>query len=137
MVLLIDIDFFKRLNDTHGHQAGDHALREVSEILTKGLREYDVVARYGGEEFAVILPSTPRQRGASIAERLRETVEAAEIVTRGQTLRLTVSVGMSSFPEDADEGKELVHLSDKALYEAKRRGRNQVAFAGEWGGEPE
>jgi diguanylate cyclase (GGDEF)-like protein len=132
-VLLVDIDFFKRLNDTYGHQAGDHALREVSEILTKGLREYDVVARYGGEEFAIILPSTPRERGAIIAERLRESVEAAEIVTRGHHIKLTVSVGLSSHPEDATEAKELVHLADKALYQAKHRGRNQVVHAGDWG----
>jgi len=127
-VLMTDIDFFKKVNDTYGHQAGDHALRKVSEILTEELREYDVVARYGGEEFAIMLLATPRSRGASTAERLRRSVEQAEITFRGQNIPVTLSIGVASFPEDADESDALVGLADKALYRAKEQGRNQVCL---------
>lgn len=127
-VLMTDVDFFKKLNDGFGHQAGDHALRQVSESLTAGLRDYDVVARYGGEEFAVILPSTPRGRGASTAERLRQAVEDLDIRFRGQRLQVTISVGVASYPEDSDDAELLVDYADKALYQAKQRGRNQVCL---------
>lgn len=127
-IVMTDVDFFKKLNDTYGHQAGDEALRQVSDTLTSALRDYDVVARYGGEEFAVILLSTPRQRGASTAERLRQAVEDIEIRFRGQRLKVTISLGVASFPEDSDDPDELIGLADKALYEAKRRGRNQVCL---------
>ncbi len=128
-VLMTDVDFFKKLNDAYGHQAGDHALRQVSDTLTAGLRDYDVVARYGGEEFAIILPSTPRGRGASTAERLRQAVEDCDIRFRGQRLQVTVSVGVASYPEDCEDCELLVDTADKALYEAKRRGRNQVCLS--------
>lgn len=128
-VLMTDVDFFKRLNDTYGHQAGDYALRRVSEILTAGLRDYDVVARYGGEEFAIVLLSTPRGRGASTAERLRQAVEEGPITYRNQHLPVTISIGVATFPEDASDSDALVGLADKALYEAKRRGRNMVCLS--------
>jgi len=125
-MVMSDVDFFKKLNDTYGHQAGDYALREVSETLTAGLRDYDVVARYGGEEFAILLLSTPRGKGASTAERLRQSVEDREIRFRGQRLKVTISLGVASYPEDSDDAERLMDLADRALYEAKRRGRNQV-----------
>lgn len=128
-VLMTDVDFFKRLNDSFGHQAGDHALRRVSETLIEGLRDYDVVARYGGEEFAVVLLSTPRSKGASTAERLRQAIEAADIQFRGQRLPVTISVGVASYPEDAADAEELIDIADRALYEAKRRGRNMVCLS--------
>ncbi|MBN9416608.1 hypothetical protein ABS71_17425 [bacterium SCN 62-11] len=127
-IVMTDVDFFKKLNDTYGHQAGDQALRQVSDTLTAALRDYDVVARYGGEEFAVILLSTPRGRGASTAERLRQAVEDIEIKFRGQRIKVTISLGVASFPEDSDDPDELIDLADKALYEAKHRGRNQVCL---------
>lgn len=125
-VLMTDVDFFKKLNDTHGHQAGDLALRQVAQTYIACLREYDVVARYGGEEFAILLPSTPRQRGSSIAERLRLAVSHLDFRNKGQKVPITVSIGVASFPEDGDQGHKLIQVADKALYEAKRRGRNQV-----------
>lgn len=128
-VLMTDVDFFKKLNDTYGHQAGDQALRIVSETLTEGLRDYDVVARYGGEEFAIILLSTPRTKGASTAERLRAAVEEASIVFRGQRIPVTISIGVATFPEDAADSDELINIADRALYEAKRRGRNTVCLS--------
>ena len=127
-VVMTDVDFFKKLNDAYGHQAGDYALRQVSETLTAGLRDYDVVARYGGEEFAIILLSTPRGRAASTAERLRQAVEDCDIRFRGNRLKVTISLGVASFPEDSDDAEMLVDFADKALYEAKRRGRNQVCL---------
>ncbi len=125
-VFMIDIDFFKRLNDSYGHQAGDAVLRQVSETLQKALREYDVVARYGGEEFAVLLPATSKPVGASIAERLRSAVAHGDFVHQDETIPATVSVGVASFPEDGSTPDGLVACADKALYRAKEAGRNQV-----------
>jgi len=125
-VIMGDVDHFKKLNDTFGHQAGDHALRRVSETLSAGLRDYDLVARYGGEEFAILLPSTPRTRGISTADRLRQSVQESDIAFRGERLPVTMSLGVAAYPEDASEGEALMRSADQALYEAKRRGRNQV-----------
>lgn len=128
-ICLTDIDFFKRLNDSYGHQTGDFVLKKVSALLSQALREYDVVARYGGEEFAVILPSTPKTKGASIAERLRTLVENAEFNYREKLIRTSISVGVACFPEDGDSAESLIAAADKALYAAKARGRNQVYLA--------
>lgn len=128
-VCLLDIDFFKRLNDSYGHQAGDHVLKRVSGLLGQALREYDVVARYGGEEFAIILPTTPKGKGASIAERLRTTVEETDFTFKDKDIRATISVGVSCFPEDGDNAESLIATADKALYAAKARGRNQIHLA--------
>lgn len=125
-VLMADIDFFKRLNDTHGHQAGDHALRTFGEILTNSLREYDVVARYGGEEFVVLLPSTPKNQGGSIAERIRVSVARHDFKFRQISYSLTTSIGVAAYPENADTPEGLVRKADFALYQAKGQGRNQV-----------
>lgn len=127
-VVMTDIDFFKKVNDTYGHQAGDQALRKVSEILGEELRDYDVLARYGGEEFAIMLLATPRSKGASTAERLRQAVEQSEILYRGQRIPVTLSMGVAAFPEDAADADALIGLADKALYQAKERGRNQVCL---------
>ena len=127
-VLMADIDFFKKLNDTYGHQAGDYALKSVSDVFNASLREYDVVARYGGEEFAILLPSTPRLRGASIAERIRSNVAHNEMKFRSNKLHVTASIGVASYPEDSETGEELVHKADLALYAAKSQGRNQVVL---------
>jgi diguanylate cyclase (GGDEF)-like protein len=128
-VCLLDIDFFKRLNDTYGHQAGDHVLKRVSAQLSQALREYDVVARYGGEEFAIILPTTPKGKGASIAERLRAGIEESDFTFKDKEIRATISCGVSCFPEDGDTAEALIASADKALYAAKARGRNQIHLA--------
>lgn len=128
-VVLLDIDFFKRLNDTYGHQAGDFVLKKVSQMLSDALREYDVVARYGGEEFAIVLPTTPKQKGATIAERLRIAVCDGDFRFKEHDISCSISLGVASFPEDGRDPDGLIAAADAALYKAKDSGRNQVALA--------
>jgi two-component system, cell cycle response regulator len=134
--LLIDIDHFKKVNDTYGHPAGDAVLRGVAAVAQDQARETDVVARYGGEELAVILPETDAAGARVIADRLRAAVEAAQHATDAGPLRCTVSVGVSTWLLSAptavadDEVAALVEGADKALYRAKRAGRNRVESAG-------
>lgn len=131
-LLMMDIDHFKKLNDTFGHQAGDHALKLVSAQLHAGLREYDIVARYGGEEFSIILPTTAKPKGAMIADRLRDSVDKLNVCYRDKELPVTISVGAAAFPEDAETIEGLMSCADKSLYHAKESGRNQIAVWGEF-----
>lgn len=126
--LIIDVDFFKNYNDTLGHPAGDEVLRQLSAILRSMVRDNDIVARYGGEEFAIILPATDRRGAVALGERIRKAVEKhhfskEEIQPNGA---LTISIGVSTFPEDAVIQGDLVNTADQALYHAKNNGRNQV-----------
>ena len=131
-LLMIDIDDFKRVNDTHGHPAGDEALRHVVRVLKESVREVDVVCRYGGEEFAVILPNTDSKAAAVVAERIRSAAEAHEFqVAAGVSLGVTLSVGVSCCPSDGDAMRELIEAADSALYRAKRGGKNRVVHAPE------
>ncbi|HEX8071942.1 MAG TPA: diguanylate cyclase [Pyrinomonadaceae bacterium] len=125
-LLLVDIDHFKRVNDTHGHDAGDEALRLVANTLQAGTRGIDTAARIGGEEFALILPETDRARGLEVAERLRQEVGATEIPAAG---RLTVSIGLAECADGHCEARTLYTAADAALYEAKRAGRDRVHCA--------
>ena len=125
-LLLLDIDHFKRVNDTHGHPAGDAVLRGVARLLQKCARETDAVARYGGEELAVVLPETDADGARAIAERIRRTIEAAQHPTEQGVLRVTVSIGIAT---TARSPEELVESADKALYRAKQSGRNRVELA--------
>ncbi len=127
-LLILDVDNFKNYNDSLGHPAGDEVLRKLSKILKDTIRENDIAARYGGEEFAVILPAVHKEGAQILAERLRENIEKTyfeheEIQPAG---KVTVSIGVASLPEDADNYKELVNCADTALYEAKNSGRNRV-----------
>ena len=127
-LLLLDIDHFKRVNDTHGHQAGDAVLKRLSELLGREARAIDRVCRYGGEEFTVILPETDLEAAALIAERLRASVEAQPFdVEAGAPLRITVSIGVASWPLQGDDADTLVAAADAALYAAKRSGRNRIS----------
>ena len=117
-LLFIDIDDFKKFNDENGHQKGDEVLRNVAKILKEQSRKIDLVCRYGGEEFAIILPDTEKQEAIKIAERLRATVESANLPT--------LSIGVASYPEDAKNKEDLIELADAALYRAKRLGKNQI-----------
>jgi diguanylate cyclase (GGDEF)-like protein len=122
-LLLLDIDNFKEVNDTYGHDAGDEAIRRLSLTLQAGTRGIDLAARIGGEEFAVILPETEFEGGVDVAERLRVAIKETEIPIVG---RITASFGVGEFPLCAATGRELVTLADGALYEAKRQGRDRV-----------
>ena len=127
-LLMIDLDHFKRINDTHGHLVGDDVLRDVAGMLQAAVRSVDLVARYGGEEFVVVLPETAEGGAIAFAERLRERVEAHEFRS-GERLRLrmTLSVGVATFPSPrVDSGEDLFARADAALYRAKVDGRNQV-----------
>lgn len=128
-VLFIDIDWFKRINDEHGHACGDQCLRSIANALRGELRPNDALARYGGEEFLVALPGQDAAASRIIAERLRQAVERNTIVWQGQPLTLTVSIGLAS-RRNGDVGvAEMLERADKALYAAKREGRNRVCVA--------
>ena len=128
---MIDIDNFKRFNDTFGHPVGDEILKGIVAELMTNARDLDVVARYGGEEFAIIFPETPASAARGAANRLRELVERREfpIVAAGRALRITVSVGVATFPRDGTTSADLISRADAALYYAKKNGKNQVAMA--------
>jgi len=128
-VLMLDIDFFKRVNDTHGHAAGDAVLREVASRIARHVRGFDLVARYGGEEFVVVMPETQLAVAAMVAERLRKMI-AAKPISLGEgegELELTISAGIAVTREGGDSPTAILQRADKALYEAKGRGRNCVA----------
>jgi len=128
-VLMIDIDHFKRLNDTHGHLAGDRVLAHVASLLRRSVRVVDHVARYGGEEFVALLVDASAEGALETAERIRASVEAAELSVDGTPLRVTVSVGVTQ-SRDEDRGPhDAVARADEALYAAKRGGRNRVVDA--------
>ena len=127
-VAMIDIDHFKRFNDTYGHAGGDEALRRVSDILRRSFRDTDAVARYGGEEFCVLLPGVSIEQARPLFERIRRTVETQEIPLSGwrEPARLTVSIGVAIFPRDGGTPRVVLERADRRLYEAKQAGRNQV-----------
>lgn len=123
-LLIVDLDNFKTLNDTHGHPFGDTVLRSVAACVQRLSRAVDLVARYGGEEFAAVLEDSDADGGRLMAERMRKGIEALRFEVDGA--RVTASVGLTAWPRDANTQAQLIEQADKALYEAKRRGRNQV-----------
>ncbi|BDG07779.1 sensor domain-containing diguanylate cyclase [Anaeromyxobacter paludicola] len=127
--ILCDVDHFKKVNDTYGHPAGDVVLRGVARILSREARSTDVVARYGGEEFAIVMPETDQAGAVAIAERIREKVQGASFETEQGSLRVTLSLGVATCPDDGTVKAQLVELADGGLYCAKRNGRNQVVTA--------
>jgi diguanylate cyclase (GGDEF)-like protein len=127
-LLMIDIDHFKRLNDTFGHHVGDQMLRDVTSILMKDMREVDTVARYGGEEFVMILPETTESGAVYVAQRLRKTVEQAKFFAGSphEIQHLTISIGVAVYDTDAQFKRDLIEFADAAMYAAKHNGRNRV-----------
>jgi diguanylate cyclase (GGDEF)-like protein len=126
-LLMIDIDYFKKINDTYGHPAGDRVLSAVAGIIRRELRQVDQVARYGGEEFAAILPETDESEAFALATRIRQAVAARPLaISETKGVELTISIGLAVFPDDATAEEGLVEKADHALYAAKAAGRNRV-----------
>ena len=128
-IVLVDVDHFKSVNDTYGHPAGDRVLQGVARILKQQARDTDIVARYGGEEFVIVMPETDARGARVIAERIRECVGSSPFSTEVGPLRVTVSLGLATYPADGPEKKLLIDLADQALYQAKRQGRNRSLMA--------
>lgn len=130
-LLMIDVDHFKPINDTYGHQAGDEVLRKIAELLEGRLRGYDFLGRYGGEEFCVVAPDTDREGALALAESLRAIIDATPFTAAGKGIALSVSIGVALCPPHATrELKEVLAEADAALYAAKQAGRNRVACFG-------
>ncbi len=119
---MIDIDDFKRHNDTHGHYEGDKLLVKISRVFLMKIRATDIVARYGGEEFAIILPETSRSGAYDVAEKLRKAVK--EVLPNGPS----ISTGVAAFPDHAEDLETLINRADQALYEAKYKGKDRVCI---------
>jgi diguanylate cyclase (GGDEF)-like protein len=127
-VLMVDLDHFKQINDTHGHQAGDAVLREAARRMQAVTRQYDAPGRYGGEEFLIVLPGCGARDGYVQAERIREAFAREPFAAGGESMAVTCSIGVSSSDACADgEACRLIREADEALYDAKNRGRNRVA----------
>ena len=135
-LLMLDIDFFKKINDTYGHAAGDEVLRNVANSIGKELRQHELLYRYGGEEFTIVLPTAKQSEAVQLAERIRTNVAGHPIdVGSAKPINVTVSIGVSSYPQTAASVKELFEKSDGALYAAKEHGRNCVMTSSEEPGE--
>lgn len=126
---MVDVDHFKQCNDKYGHLVGDAVLKKIAERLKNSVREVDMISRYGGEEFCIVLPDTSKELAMSVAERLRRSVEGKEIKAFDESIRISVSVGIATYPEDAEYVAALIDKADNALYKAKRLGRNMVCHS--------
>ncbi len=129
-LIMFDLDHFKVVNDTYGHQAGDQVLREIGKLVTKNARANDIAARYGGEEFAIILPETNLENAVVIAQRLRRAIMEHTFNAHAKGITVTASIGVTSVDKESPSSDDMIHLADQALYAAKRGGRNQVWTCG-------
>jgi diguanylate cyclase (GGDEF)-like protein len=127
-LLFLDLDNFKHINDTLGHLAGDEVLRKVAQLIMAEKRSEDIAARYGGEEITILLPETNKADGWLIGERIRKTIEEAEIYFEGNIIKITLSGGLASFPIDANDDLTLLKHADLAMYRAKSFGKNNISF---------
>ncbi|UQI28924.1 diguanylate cyclase [Pseudomonas bijieensis] len=125
-LVMLDIDHFKRVNDTYGHQAGDKVIEQVARLLREHARDSDVVGRYGGEEFGVVLSDTDSTGAQTFAERMRHSVEALEVVYNDQRIRFTISLGVADLSRPSNSHADLIAWADQALYTSKKTGRNRV-----------
>ncbi|MBU0467784.1 MAG: GGDEF domain-containing protein [Candidatus Omnitrophica bacterium] len=126
--LMIDVDYFKKFNDKYGHLTGDKVLRSVGKIIRNNIREIDIAGRYGGEEFCVVLPDTDSEGAKYAAERIRSAAYVAVVQAYDTKLKVTVSIGVSTYPQDGKVHNDLIDKADIALYQAKKEGRNKVCF---------
>lgn len=127
-VLMLDLDRFKNLNDSHGHHAGDEALRHFAETLRDTVRRSDLAARYGGEEFVVVMANTNREEARLVAEKIRRAVGGERLDIAGVAVHMTVSIGGVAYPDDTGDARQLLQLADDVLYQAKCAGRDWVCF---------
>jgi diguanylate cyclase (GGDEF)-like protein len=128
-VLMMDIDHFKKVNDTYGHPMGDQVLMEVARIISQSIRAgTDLLARYGGEEFVCMLADTDRERAGETAERIRESVAGKVFESGTVRFQVTMSIGAAIYPLDSRHAREILEKADKALYRAKETGRNRLVF---------
>jgi diguanylate cyclase (GGDEF)-like protein len=127
-ILVADFDYFKNVNDTYGHIAGDLVLQQITKGILNSVRKSDILTRYGGEEFAIILPATDMTAAVEKAKRIREHVESINFdsVVPGEPLKMSISIGVANFPEHGAECESVVTAADSTLYKAKRSGRNRV-----------
>ncbi len=121
---LVDIDYFKKINDTYGHQVGDQVLQRLGTILKENLYETDIVARYGGEEFVILLPRAESEGVKKKIENLREKIAAEEFILDWGELKITVSIGLAHYPKNGSTAEEILHSADQSLYSSKEKGRN-------------
>lgn len=129
-LIMADIDWFKNYNDTYGHPKGDIVLKEIARIITASIRQTDLAARYGGEEIAIILPETDKKQATKVAERTRQSVETYLFPGNpADKVTITLSCGVATYPDDADDRPGLIGRADHALYQAKQQGRNRVQIA--------
>ena len=127
-LVMFDIDHFKKINDSYGHQAGDAVIQQTAELVRQCTRDADIAGRYGGEEFVVLLPDTDSEGAVTFAERLRQSIEAYEVVHEGRSIRFTVSLGIADLSEPTNGYAQLIERADIALYSSKASGRNQVTL---------
>jgi len=125
-LLLCDLDYFKQVNDSYGHDVGDLLLKQTSQTLRNAVRDSDIVIRFGGEEFLVLLIDVNPGDSLAVAEKIRLAIEQMKVNINGETLRKTISVGVSEFPGDTDGFWQAIKYADVALYQAKDQGRNRV-----------
>ena len=130
-LLMIDIDFFKQINDTYGHASGDLVLKDLAMLLDQSMRQGDTVCRFGGEEFLAVMVDTPLPAAVRRAEQMRIMVAVKPISIQTAAVNVTISVGVATYPQHGEQVQELIHLADLAMYQAKSQGRNQVCVAGE------
>ena len=126
-LIIIDIDHFKKFNDTFGHQSGDAVLRQVAMTLKRNVRATDIVCRYGGEEMSIILPNIGKDEAYSTAQKICNRVaERSYKLNNGKESRVTISLGVATYPVDGEDAATLIESADRKLYDAKNSGRNQV-----------
>jgi len=126
--LMVDIDHFKEFNDRYGHLVGDVVLQEVTKTIKDSIRQIDLIGRYGGEEISVILTETDKDQARFAAERIRRAIEAKQIKAYDEELKATISIGVATYPTDANDAKSLIERADQALYLAKEAGRNRICL---------
>lgn len=127
-LVMFDIDHFKRINDSYGHPAGDAVIQRAAELIRQSMRDADIAGRYGGEEFVVLLPDTDSEGAVTFAERLRQSIEAHEVIHEGRSIHFTVSLGIADLSQPTSGYAQLIERADSAMYMSKSAGRNQVSL---------